>query len=496
MKRQSLLAAVLTLAAYFTIVRDYTSPVNLYWDENYHITSAQRYMNGIFFMEPHPPLGKLLIAAGEALIDANPDDASFIDTEHAKSLPAGFSFAGYRLFPVLLGTLCVPLLFILVSTLTEAPLVASVIALGLAVDNAAIVHFRGAMLEGVQIFFILSTLVALACCYRRAKLSRPLKIYPYLAGASFGAAMATKVTSLIVLPPIIAVVLFYLIKDRRILRCLTLSLKLASSFLITYLAIWQLHNTLAKQVNPKLPNNGYYQLSEVSKGFIKDGTGSTARAFLPLLLDNLKYVRHYSRGVPALNLCKPGENGSTPLLWPLGARAINYRWESRDGLTRYTYLVANPAVWGMGLLGLLVAVAIYTCVVIGLARIDLEWCLLVGLGLAMWLGYMAVMVSAERVMYLYHYLIPLIVSLVLLGLTIPRIKLQGSFRSKLSQCVFFSLGIALLLAGFYIYAPFTYGYPLSDEQVKNRAVLKLWDLRCASCEPVNKIARPVKGGGA
>jgi dolichyl-phosphate-mannose--protein O-mannosyl transferase len=147
----------------------------------------------------------------------------------------------------------------------------------------------------------------------------------------------------------------------------------------------------------------------------------------------------------------------------------------------------------MGLIGLVVAISIYTTVILGMTKIDLECFILVGLGLGMWLGYMWVMVSAERVMYLYHYLVPLILSLIVLGITIPRIKAHKRFGSKLSEGVFFSVGVALLMIGFYIYAPFSYGFPLSDEQVKSRSWLKLWDIRCASCDPVNKIARPIKG---
>ncbi|MGB5476160.1 MAG: phospholipid carrier-dependent glycosyltransferase, partial [Thermoanaerobaculia bacterium] len=54
-----LLALLVTTLAYFSYVHGYWNPPHLFWDENYHIASAQRYLNGTFFMEPHPPLGKL-----------------------------------------------------------------------------------------------------------------------------------------------------------------------------------------------------------------------------------------------------------------------------------------------------------------------------------------------------------------------------------------------------------------------------------------------------
>ena len=61
--------------SYFTYFHNYWVPSAPYWDENYYITDAQREMNGIFYMQIHPPLGKQLIALGEILFDANEDDA-------------------------------------------------------------------------------------------------------------------------------------------------------------------------------------------------------------------------------------------------------------------------------------------------------------------------------------------------------------------------------------------------------------------------------------
>ena len=39
-----------------------------YWDEAWHIPTAQKYIDKIFALENHPPVGKLLIAAGEKLV--------------------------------------------------------------------------------------------------------------------------------------------------------------------------------------------------------------------------------------------------------------------------------------------------------------------------------------------------------------------------------------------------------------------------------------------
>ena len=59
-----LLLGLITALSFFTYFHNYSTPQAFFWDENYHVASAQKYLNGVFFMEQHPPLGKLLIAAG------------------------------------------------------------------------------------------------------------------------------------------------------------------------------------------------------------------------------------------------------------------------------------------------------------------------------------------------------------------------------------------------------------------------------------------------
>ena len=46
------------------------SPDRVVWDEECFGAAAARYLTGEMSLEFHPPLGKLLIAAGEVLLDA------------------------------------------------------------------------------------------------------------------------------------------------------------------------------------------------------------------------------------------------------------------------------------------------------------------------------------------------------------------------------------------------------------------------------------------
>src|SRR3989339_2026526 len=64
--------SVIVLAfSYFSYFKNYDYPPAVFWDENYHIASAQKYLTGVMFMETHPPLGKFFVALGEYLIHPN-----------------------------------------------------------------------------------------------------------------------------------------------------------------------------------------------------------------------------------------------------------------------------------------------------------------------------------------------------------------------------------------------------------------------------------------
>ncbi len=74
---------LILLISYFTYFSGYYNPAKEFWDENYHIASAQKYIDGVAYMETHPPLGKLLIALGEVIKHPNDaiDKSPFLKTD-------------------------------------------------------------------------------------------------------------------------------------------------------------------------------------------------------------------------------------------------------------------------------------------------------------------------------------------------------------------------------------------------------------------------------
>ncbi len=486
------------LTSYFTYFYGYMNPQASFWDEPYHIAAAQKYLNGVFFMEQHPPLGKLLIALGEKVTHSNAKNDMFITTDFAQGFDKfpGFSFTGYRLFPALLGWLTAPVLFFIFLFITGSSPLSALLSFLYIFDNAEIVHSRGAMVDSPLTFFgFLTVLIFLHTQDRSKAKSDPwrLCILAALLGISFGLTVTTKVVGLIFIL-LVPAVLYRLYPYWR--GIVTFLLAFTAGFIITYVSVWQIHFTLASRIVPELNTSGYYHASDAYKEILKNKANGSLRSFPIMLRDSLNFVTYYNKGVPRLDMCKPEENGSPAFLWPIGAKTINYRWEQVNDTTfRYLYLVSNPVAWGSGLIGVLLAFSLISGSVLFGAKIKHRFLLFVFS--SMYGGYMIVIGSLSRVMYLYHYFVPLILSFILFALVIENIGSVGkkvvTENAKTVAMTFLAL---LIFGAFQLYRPLSYYQPISNAAVMQRSFLPLWDLRCVRskddiCDRHNPLVVPV-----
>lgn len=477
---------VVCILGFFTYVKGYDQPANFFWDENYYLPPAQRYLNGVFFMESHPPLGKLLIAAGEALLSPNNSTTHFLDTDYAKESPKGFSFAGVRSLPVFAAWLTALTFFLIALQITQSAFRSLCVSALYLFDNALIVHSRGAMLEGIQLLFISLAIL----CVLRIRAGRTLRAGALLAGVFFAAALWTKENAVLIAPlmllPIAA------LKCNKA-RYTYLGVSGFGAIAISLL-IWTQAFILAERVNPKLDRKGWYAATPELQAAITNGDKSPQSLYY-FIRDSLAYSAQYHSKVPKLNYCKADENGSYPLLWPLGARSINYRWQKLpDGTVQYLYLQSNPTVWFLALTAVIGAIVTIGSRIIGVrssnSRMPHED-LIFGL-LASYLLYIGATLAVDRVFYLYHYFIPLLLSFILLVILLE--ELPSIFGANLNSYRRDLLATAIpviVIPTFLYFKPFTYYEPLSHQEVKNRGWLNLWDLFPVDGSKVNPIARPI-----
>lgn len=398
------------LISYFTYFQGYENPPKQFWDENYHIASAQKYIDGTMYMEPHPPLGKMLIALGERIMEPNKDVSlyHFNQTDYIKTYPRNYSFEGVRFFPTLFATLNALLFFYILYSILKSELLAFLFSSLYLFDNALIVHSRSAMLESAQMFFILSSILYFLSMISNKRFE--LKNYVTLS-IFIGLNLSVKLNGLIMI--LLFAYLFFCEYENSLKRFIVKLLSSLATISIVFIFFMYLHISLGQN----MPTHKEYAASQEYKDAIKDKEASSLKNFPITLKDNLTYMLNYSKGVPKYEKCKKGENGSLAYGWPFGNKTINYRWERSENKIKYLYLAPNPVIWTLGALSILFSIILVgSKYLYGLNVKDDKLFHQITLFLFIYLSYMFVMVNIDRVMYLYHYFIPLAFSLFLSAL--------------------------------------------------------------------------------
>jgi dolichyl-phosphate-mannose-protein mannosyltransferase len=478
---------VLLTVSLLVYLTHYTSPPALFWDENYHVTSAQKHLDGVMYMETHPPLGKMLMAASERILGVNADldksaltRTSYISGER---LPRGFSFAGMRLPSTLMMALSVLFMYGILHRLTGHRLVAAAFSCLLIFDNALVVHSRAAMLEGIQIFFILAAIYYLV---RTVTNDGPVRLRHYaILGALIGLTVSVKANGAILL--LLLVVLFFVDQWSNIktLRAAPVAKRLLTSvpsavvpLVMVFLSVFYVHIATGAEI----AGNQRYKASPEYLEHIQQGTTHTLSGFRVGMRDQWRFMAEYSDGVPRLDICKPGENGSPAFGWPLGTKSISYRWDREvvDGhvTVAHIYLLANPMVWFSAFLGIVLSVGLLISrYVYGNPVKDARLFGWIAVFTGLYVSYMIVMLQIERVMYLYHYLVPLVFALINLALVFTYI-----FRAQVlsnHRHTFINLGIfvVLVITVFAYFSPLTYGIPITPEQFEQRQWFDFWKMQ-------------------
>lgn len=591
-----------------------------FWDENYHITSGQKYVEGEYFMELHPPLGKLFIGLGEKIF--HPNDGvkkvhldkrsnlckTFLQTDYMSNAPTSsqkcqnifrgkenkcidyiawkkengidpqnkenkiepkidencqakvkeMTFVGYRFFPVLFAIFSSIFFFLTLLIFTKNHYISSAFTLLYIFDNALVVHFRGAMLEGIQMFFILMTTAFFAYLWQGFEKNK-LQQYAIL-GSFSGLVLATKINGLILILLFLPLILrdispfFQKFNKKNILLILkeifTKGFVYAFCLVSVFAFVYFVHINIGKNTNAhkyyitkkyiqkdeencdgdSWKNSGIFKCRyEKMKDIIDKNEQTRLVNFPRVFMENVAYNLYYSKGVPALDVTSPGENGSSPWSWPQGNKAINYRWDAEevpqkqyektslkticenkteenanlckqdfktlkdaclakfDGYEKfcekrvsYFYLQQNPVVWSISLMGVIFAfVWVVGHLIFNLPVKNKSFFVAVTSFLAMYLGYMVAVSQIKRVMYLYHYFIPLVFGMILSGMMFLVIYQQILNHRKYKFFAYFVLFliVILVLYAFWFFSPFTYYTPINEADFNQRVWNHDWQLK-------------------
>jgi dolichyl-phosphate-mannose-protein mannosyltransferase len=475
-----LMVLILGLIMYFA---GRAEPTHAFWDENYHVTSAERYLAGVGQLEPHPPLGLMLIALGEKLSGANAgiDKTPLLADKYINGdkIPEGFSFAGMRLMPSLFGALGALLFLGLMIELTGSRLIGLLFSSLYLFENAWIVHFRAVHLDSFQMFFCIGTLWMFL---RMWKQTSALSWRQYAGMALLcGLGIMIKVNAAMLLA-LFPVIYFKDAGTRGIGFSWTAQLRhfgikagasVATVLLVTA-TTFTLHAIVGtKPVPPGSSGNTDNEfMSQTYKDYLGQQQTLTPSTLLAISTDYFKFMDHDHKGVPKLDVCKPGENGSHPLHWPIQDKTINYRWDSANGFTRYVQLVGNQVSWYLGLAAVLLS--FLTIANRRLFNIDTgngRSYALIEVFTAIYVVFMLLhlYLGAQRVMYLYHYFIGLLISYLLIVLNWQNLCDFHKVRKSVRRLSALLIALAVLASGMF-FLPLSNHWPLNKEQCERRNI--------------------------
>jgi dolichyl-phosphate-mannose-protein mannosyltransferase len=474
-------ALVVALVASINFLGELGKPPAPIWDESYYLTAAVRYEERIAQFASHPPLGLALIAAGDAVLHPN----RHIDTRHigwdkkiaGDQLPHGYSFAGVRLASGVFGVLGGLAFFALMFVLTRSVVAALAFSNLYLFENAFIVHFRAAQLDGFQIAFVLAALLCFAVSARRGARSSPLLQLLY--GVSCGLAIMVKANAVVLglLGVMLVVRRIGLAwrtapKGRLLLTGARDGAVMAGGCFAAIAAVLTFHVIFNRVPPIGASPAGAKDLSFTSgtyRAYLLHRRALSPRVLLAAGRDYVRFMAADYEGIP-----RTDPNGSTPIEWPLHRGTINYRWDSTGGKTAYVQLTGNVFDWMLGLTALVASAA--WLIVARLRRWPTahpERRALMGMLLLQYIAFMAVhmYIGQQRVMYLYHYFIGLVLTFCLVPLVAAEAAEHWPALREKQVPLLVAMSV-LTWACFIFYAPLTFHWYLTHGQCEWRNVLQ------------------------
>lgn len=441
-----LVAAVMALSAVLLLPR-LNDPAGAVWDESYYLGASARYQLGRSQFASHPPLGLMLIAGADAAYGAvtghpraRRDLESLAATKavRGEQIPPGYDFTGIRIGSAMAGVIGAGLFFALMLQLSGAPLAAFALSALYVFDTALIAQFRAAQLDGFQVAF---ALIALNCAV--AGLRRPGWGWAIGFGAAVGAATMVRANAAL-LAAAGPFLLWAAWRAAGWRRAIGVALGGGIGFAAAVAGVFALHLAVAPLPPDQNIPAGFGDAKWVSPqlgDYFAHGR-LTPRAIWAGGRDYLRFMDSDLKGMP-----KQDANGSGPLTWPLGWKPIQYRWDAWSGpggdTRALVVLVPNYPAWWLALIGVVAGL-------IALVRRPAQPKL--AMLVTLWAVFMAIhgWLAGQRVMYLYHYFLPLLIGWACLAALLGA---RGWRKEQPPQRWIARLAASAILSGFLLAAP-------------------------------------------
>ncbi len=428
-----ILPVLLLLAGAATRLPGLAEPDRVVWDEECFGAAAARYLTGEMSLEFHPPLGKLLIALGLHLVDADPSGSNFA---HESAYPGGYPAWAGRLVPALAGALLPWVLYLVARALSMRPWLAFLAGVLAGADSALAVECRFQLINAfVPLFGFLAILGFLR--HAAAPVGSKASIAWLLASAlAAGAAVSVKWTGGAALLVVGFATLLGIVRARGAGEWAARVAVYTLVPVAVYIASFAVHFALLTRDSEAA--------TAFSPEFRASLDGHGPMGFWGKLVEQHRAVGRIHRTYPL------HPNSSAWYTWPVMGRYIAIRGPKVD-VDHVIVLVGNPIVWGFGAAATLGGLGVLLWRRLRGVRLDPDRArtpaFLLLLYASNWLPFALV----GRDMFAYHYLSAMLAS-VLFGLVLAFGDEERPTRWA------WCLGLASV--GVYaLMAPLVYGFP-------------------------------------
>lgn len=406
---------IVLICSLFTHMIMLGSPSQVVFDEVYFGNFTQYYFQRRYFFDIHPPLGKLLLFLGAKVSGYKPNQVfSTIGADLDKK-----EIAKLRFWPSFTGSLRAPLIYLTLRLLEINPQWGLVVSIFMSFDSALVVESRFVLIDAFLSFFAVLTMFMCAVVTRKPK---RIYIVAILAGIAAGSCVSVKFTGAGVAITLVIVYFIYY----PLFKAIALSFVSAIFGFLVFFSSFLIHFMILTKPGPgckyhrpgfcrKLKNNEIHPIS------------STINLIKIMLSSNFAIsVKH--------------SFSSKWWQWPFMLGRGTYLWLGSGQI----WCIGSPVVWLSSTIGIILFVFLL-----------IKW----NIRPKIWIlfGYLISYLPfslIKRVLWNYHYFIPLIYALLALATCLN----EFLPKAKILPIIL----ITIVIAVYIIYFPIIYGKPITD----------------------------------
>lgn len=443
--------------AFFTRFWNLHFPPKVIFDEAHHAFFAQSYLVGRYFFDTHPPLGKLLFALAGFLAKTpySPDCnfKFFLGSEYQD-----FKYLALRSVTAIAGSFLILIVYLFVKEMGFSKRAAFLASSLVLFDNAFLIQSRLILLDILMVFFIFLTLYLFILARKSVPFSKKWYFLNFLTGFSLGCAISIKWPALATFLLIWLTTLTFDSFFKKPLK--EKIMKFFFLFLLPigfYILFFFIHFSLFKFTCPI----SHYEI------LLKTYYSTTFS--LPNVFNKIPDKNFLQKFVTTnyyMMLVSFTENdffaNSPWWSWPFMIRPVAYFFERENGKIRVMYFLGNPIAWSLGIIGILsLFILLLRKLFVFLKKGVLLPPFFPEIFTLVCSGYLIFLLpfSFTRSVPIYYYLPSLLFSFIIFAVLFDQLLEITLHKKEAREMVYFFL-LILILIGFIIFLPFSYGWSI------------------------------------